>query len=94
WVTPRLNGVKYFEKPPLFYWIQAGVYGLFGYGSEFVVRAATAFVSLLCALMTYGAGRVLYGRLAGIFAAAMLSTGLLYFGLSRVVLLDMPVALF
>lgn len=94
WVTPRLNGVKYFEKPPLFYWVQAGVYGLFGYGSEFVVRAATAFVSLLCALMTYAAGRVLYGRLAGIFAAAMLSTGLLYFGLSRVVLLDMPVALF
>lgn len=23
-VTPRLNGVKYFEKPPLFYWLQAG----------------------------------------------------------------------
>lgn len=23
-VTPHLNGVKYFEKPPLFYWVQAG----------------------------------------------------------------------
>ncbi|TLY47546.1 MAG: glycosyltransferase family 39 protein [Gammaproteobacteria bacterium] len=23
-VTPHLNGVKYFEKPPLFYWLQAG----------------------------------------------------------------------
>ncbi|MFZ0218685.1 MAG: glycosyltransferase family 39 protein [Candidatus Aquirickettsiella sp.] len=23
-VTPHLNGIKYFEKPPLFYWIQAG----------------------------------------------------------------------
>ena len=22
-VTPRLNGVKYFEKPPLFYWMEA-----------------------------------------------------------------------
>jgi 4-amino-4-deoxy-L-arabinose transferase-like glycosyltransferase len=23
-VTPHLNGIKYFEKPPLFYWLQAG----------------------------------------------------------------------
>jgi 4-amino-4-deoxy-L-arabinose transferase-like glycosyltransferase len=24
YVTPHLNGIKYFEKPPLFYWLQAG----------------------------------------------------------------------
>ena len=28
-VTPHLNGVKYFEKPPLFYWIQAASIKLF-----------------------------------------------------------------
>jgi len=28
-VTPHLNGVKYFEKPPLFYWIQAASIRLF-----------------------------------------------------------------
>lgn len=28
-VTPHLNGVKYFEKPPLFYWVQAGAIKLF-----------------------------------------------------------------
>lgn len=28
-VTPHLNGVKYFEKPPLFYWLQAGSIKLF-----------------------------------------------------------------
>lgn len=28
-VTPHLNGVKYFEKPPLFYWVQAASIKLF-----------------------------------------------------------------
>ena len=26
WVTPRLNGLKYFEKPPLQYWLTAAAY--------------------------------------------------------------------
>ena len=30
WVTPRLNGLKYFEKPPLQYWATAAAYELFG----------------------------------------------------------------
>ena len=30
WVTPRLNGFKYFEKPPLQYWATAAAFELFG----------------------------------------------------------------
>ena len=30
WVTPRLSGLKYFEKPPLQYWATAAAYSLFG----------------------------------------------------------------
>ncbi len=30
WLTPRLNGIKYFEKPALQYWITAAVYEAFG----------------------------------------------------------------
>ncbi len=30
WVTPRLNGIKYFEKPPLQYWTTAAAYDAFG----------------------------------------------------------------
>ena len=26
WVTPRLNGIKYFEKPPLQYWATAAAF--------------------------------------------------------------------
>ena len=30
WVTPRLNGIKYFEKPPLHYWAGAAAFSAFG----------------------------------------------------------------
>src|SRR5262245_64730276 len=30
WVTPRLNGFRYFEKPPLQYWASAAALKLFG----------------------------------------------------------------
>src|SRR5450759_2799299 len=30
WVTPRLNGIKYFEKPPLQYWATAAAHAVFG----------------------------------------------------------------
>jgi 4-amino-4-deoxy-L-arabinose transferase-like glycosyltransferase len=32
WVTPRYNGLKYFEKPPLHLWMTALSYSLFGLG--------------------------------------------------------------
>ena len=34
WVTPRLNGIKYFEKPPLQYWITAVAFGIFCAGGS------------------------------------------------------------
>ena len=30
WVTPRLNWLKYFEKPALQYWATASLYTVFG----------------------------------------------------------------
>ena len=41
WVTPRLNGLRYFEKPPLGYWLSAISISLLDQ-SNFAVRLATA----------------------------------------------------
>ena len=30
WVTPRLNALKYFEKPPVQYWVTAAAFRVFG----------------------------------------------------------------
>jgi 4-amino-4-deoxy-L-arabinose transferase-like glycosyltransferase len=91
WVTPRLNETPYFEKPPLVYWTVGLARLLFGPG-EFSVRLTPALFGLAGVLLTYAAARKLYGRSAGIAAAVVLGTSLLYFVLSRILLLDMAVS--
>ncbi|MES2997980.1 MAG: phospholipid carrier-dependent glycosyltransferase [Pseudomonadota bacterium] len=101
-VTPHLNGVKYFEKPPLFYWIQAASIKLFdhavqqhhslkgkGYISEWVVRVPNALLALLGCLFLYSAGRLLFDRQTGLLSSVILATSFLYFTLARMVTLDM-----
>lgn len=93
WLTPRINGVKYFEKPPLFYWLEAMDEAAFG-RSEFAVRVLPALFGMGGCLLVYVAGRTLWTRRAGLIAAATMASAILYFVLSRQVLLDMPVAFF
>jgi len=90
-VTPRLDGVPYFEKPPLVYWTVAACLQLFGPG-EWSARAAPALFALGGVLLAYAAGRRLYGRNAGMLAALALGTTLLYFALARLLILDMAVS--
>ena len=91
WVTPRLNGVNYFEKPPLMYWATAGALELAG-PSEWAMRAMPALFALGGLLLTYAAARRLYGRDAGLAAAAVLGTSLLDFTIAHIILLDMAVS--
>jgi len=93
WVTPHLNYVKYFEKPPLMYWLTAVNFMLFGM-SEFVVRLWPALFALLGICMTYLLARSMYGVWTGAAAAAVLATTPLYFGLGQILILDMPLSAF
>ena len=91
WVTPRLNGVNYFEKPPLVYWLTAVGLKLFG-PSEWSMRATPALFALAGVLLTYAAARQMRGREAGLGAAVVLGTSILWFVLGRIMLLDMAVS--
>lgn len=91
WVTPRLNGVNYFEKPPLVYWVTAASEKIFGM-NEWAVRAVPAFFALWGVLLTYRAGRRLYGRDVGLAAAVVLGTSLLWFAIGHIPILDMAVS--
>lgn len=91
WVTPRLNETPYFEKPPLVYWTVGLSRILFGPG-EFSVRLTPALFGLFGVLLTCAAARRLHGRIAGLLAALVLGTALLYFVFSRILLLDMAVS--
>src|SRR5258705_12565186 len=49
WVTPRLNGLKYFEKPPFQYWVGAAIFDAFGV-SEWTARLPSAMAGLLAVI--------------------------------------------
>lgn len=91
WLTPRLNGVKYFEKPPFAYWFEAVLISLFGI-SEWSVRLGPALFALVGCFAVLLAGNRLFGSPAGLLAAIVLATSTLYFALARLITLDMPVS--
>ncbi len=93
WVTPRLDGVNYFEKPPLVYWLTAVSEKLFGL-NEWAVRAVPALLAIGGVLLTYAAARRLHGRDAGLMSAIVLGTSLLWFAIGHIPLLDMAVSVF
>ncbi|MEO8717815.1 MAG: glycosyltransferase family 39 protein [Burkholderiales bacterium] len=93
WVTPRLNDLKYFEKPALQYWVTAAAYRFLG-ESEWTARlwpATTGFLGLLAVLITGGA---LFGRRAGIVAGLLLASMFAYPIFAGVLTLDMGLAFF
>lgn len=71
WVTPRLNGVKFFDKPPLQYWATASAYSLFG-PSEWTARIWSTLAGLVGVLASWWAANALYGRHIGSAAAWVL----------------------
>ena len=88
WVTPRLNGFKYFEKPPLQYWATAVIYKLFG-EDEWTARLWPALAGFLGAMVLAWIGTVTAGRRAGVLAGFMLATSLGYFLAGQYLTLDM-----
>lgn len=87
-ITPFLNYVKYFEKPPLHYWLNAISFKVFGL-TEFAARAPAALMGLCGVLFTYHMGRTLFGRRAGLLAAVILGTSLGFVVIGRYNVIDM-----
>jgi 4-amino-4-deoxy-L-arabinose transferase-like glycosyltransferase len=76
WWTLRLNGVRYFDKPPLLYWLAAAAFSLWGL-DEGVARLAPVVGTLLAVAATAILGARLLGPSGGLLAGgALLSSGL------------------
>lgn len=93
WVTPRLNGIKYFEKPPLQYWATAAAFKAFG-EHDWAARiwpATTGFLGILLAWFT--AGR-LFGPATGWLAASALASSFFYLVIGHLNTLDMGLCFF
>ncbi|MEJ8810680.1 glycosyltransferase family 39 protein [Variovorax ureilyticus] len=93
WITPRLNGLIYFEKPVMQYWI--GALAFLGFGvSEFSARLWPALSGFLTLLMVgYTAAR-LWGRESGIRALAIAASMTWVVGNSHFLTLDAGLTFF
>ena len=87
-ITPHLDYVKYFEKPPLHYWLNALSFSLFGQ-NEFAARFPAALLGLCGILLVYHIGRKLFGRREGLYAALVLGTSIGYQIQARMNIIDM-----
>jgi len=71
WLTPTLNGLPYFHKPPLFYWITAASMSLFGVG-ELPARAAPLLGAWAGAMAVFLFLRRWWGTSAALLALVVL----------------------
>lgn len=93
WITPRLNDLKYFEKPPLQYWATAVAYRVFG-EHQWTSRLWTAVTGLAGIWLTIFTGMRLFGREAGCYAGMILGGSMLYSMMAHINTLDMGVTFF
>jgi 4-amino-4-deoxy-L-arabinose transferase-like glycosyltransferase len=93
YITPRNNFVRYFEKPPLVYWVTAASLTVFG-PNEFAVRLQAAIASIGQVAITGILAAGMFGTTAGAWAALALALSPLFFAFARFATPDPALAFF
>src|SRR6266446_4551150 len=92
WVTARLDGVAYLEKPPLYYWPMTISYMIFGV-HDWAARIPVALAASGLAWLTAAMGAWAFGRRAGLYAGLCMATCVGLFLFTRVQIPDVMLAL-
>jgi 4-amino-4-deoxy-L-arabinose transferase-like glycosyltransferase len=83
WVTLKVDGIRYLEKPPLPYWLAAIDYHVFGFNS-FATHLPMALGVLACAILAWVWTRRAYNDRAAFYAALAFLTSIGVFLFTRV----------
>lgn len=92
-VLLHLNGEIYTQKPPLYYWLAAGLGAPLGRVTEAAGRLPSALSGLLTVLLVLRFGTRLFGGATGVLAAALLLGQFEFVKLARKVQLDVLLCL-
>lgn len=87
WITPQLQGVKFWSKPPLSIWMMAAAMSLFG-TNEFAARLSPFCLSLMVVWLAYSLALRQRGHDYALMAAAVLVSSVLFFISSGAVMTD------
>ncbi|TMG75174.1 MAG: glycosyltransferase family 39 protein [Betaproteobacteria bacterium] len=93
WLTPRLNGFKYFEKPALQYWATAAAFGAFGQ-NEWAARLWPGLAGFFGVLLVFWAGNRLFAPPIGLYGALVAASSAMYVLIGHFLSLDMALAFF
>ena len=91
WITPRLWGEPWFEKPPLLYWM-VGAANLAGLGPDLAPRIPVALLSVGFLLLYYRLLRAEFGARAATFSAMVLGASVAWVTFSQVGVTDLPMS--
>ena len=92
WVTARIDGVVYFEKSPLVYWLMAISYKLFGI-HDWAARIPIALSSMGLAWLTAAFGQWAFGKRAGLYAGMVMATCIGLWLFTRILIPDVMLTL-
>ena len=93
WITPRYNGYKYFEKPPLQIWASAIAFQAFGFG-EWQARLWTALTGFFTILVIGLTGARIFNARAGWLGALVLASSPMWIISGHFNSLDMALSAF
>jgi 4-amino-4-deoxy-L-arabinose transferase-like glycosyltransferase len=91
WITPRLWGEAWFEKPPLLYWL-VGLGFQAGLGDDLAPRLPIALLSAGFVLLFFHQIRREFGERAALYATGILATSAGWLAYSHVAVTDIPLA--
>lgn len=89
YLAPHVNGLPYYEKPPLLFWLMAAVARGVGDIDAFTARVPSAVAALVTLLCTYVLAARLFSPRVGLWAMIVLATGARFWWQARTAQIDM-----
>ncbi|MCX6361826.1 MAG: glycosyltransferase family 39 protein [Armatimonadetes bacterium] len=91
-VTASVNGIWFYDKPPLALWLVVACFKLFGV-TEWAARLPVALAACGLTCLTWAVARRWFGRSAALVAAAALALSPIFIGTARQMTMDIHQAL-
>ena len=92
-LSPRIFGNFWYDKPPMYYWLVAIAQFIFGDG-EFAARFPAAIMACATSVMVYIAGTKLFNERAGFWSAMILTSCVQFFYLGKAAVTDTTLLFF
>ena len=88
WLSPRIYGQFWYDKPPLFYWLEMISYSLFGI-SDYTSRLPSAVMGIATVATVYVQSRAVFNKHIAFRAALILLTSVGFIYIAKAAVTDM-----